>query len=84
MSRSRALAWVWLVMSVLWVFAAAYQAKLGYPRIPLDMSATDAATRSVFDRAVTMHIVRWSIAAFVPPFAALAIGWFALRRSRAP
>lgn len=78
--RSRAAIWLWLVASAAWIAAVAFIAARGWPHLPLDVSATDPATRAAYDRAVTAFALRHALTALLPPLVLLAVGWLVRRR----
>lgn len=62
-----------------WAVAVAMVAIQGWPRVPLDMSAADPATKAALAKAVSMHVTRHIALAVVPPLVMLALAWRWLR-----
>lgn len=82
MSGRRAWLALWLLLSAGWIGFIALRCLRGWPRIPLDVSATDPATRAAFDRAVMLHVVQCGIVGLLPPLALLVLGWLMARLLR--
>jgi hypothetical protein len=74
MSRNTRLL-VFLLLALLWAIVIAAVAVQGWPRVPLDMSATDPATKAALAQAVTKHVLRHVALAVVPPLVMLALAW---------
>lgn len=55
-----------LLTSVVWIGVVAHLARLGWPHIPLDVSATDPATVQAHDAAVLRHVLLYGAIALAP------------------
>ena len=69
-----------LVLALLWCGALAYVAGQSWPRIPLDMSARDDATRAAFERAVQAHVLQHVLIAFGGAVVLIGSAWIVARR----
>ena len=68
---------VWLAVSAAWILAIGWMAWTSWPHMPMDISASDPATRAAFDEAILMHAGRHAVLALLPPlFALMLIGFF--------
>lgn len=72
----------WALLSLVWAGAVAIRAQATWPRLSMDLSASDAQTRALYDRAVSRHVAWHAAGAMVPPLLLLAAGWPMLRRKR--
>lgn len=70
---------LFLLCVLAWSVAISMTAIQGWPRVPLDMSAADPATKAALAKAVSMHITRHIALAIVPPLVMLALAWRWLR-----
>lgn len=77
---SRTLFWILALASLAWIGVVAHLARAGWPAFSMDLSPTDPAVRAAFDRAVTMHVLRYAALALAPP--ALAFLFARLAGSR--
>jgi len=66
---------LFVLFSLAWAVAMAGVAIRGWPRIPLDMSASDPQTQGMFAQAVAKHITRHLVLAILPPLVILALAW---------
>lgn len=64
--RSRSCMMVAMMVGLAWAAAAGFRAYATWPHLPLDISATDAATRAAFDSAVRQHTITYLIVALIP------------------
>lgn len=68
------------LLSLAWAVAVGYRGYLGWPHLPLDISATDPATRAAFDAAVHRHLLNHALIAVLPVLVLLPIATRACRR----
>jgi hypothetical protein len=77
---SRVLVALWALISLGWFALVAVDARSNWPRIPLDVSASDAETRAAFDRAARSHLAKHAAIAVIPTAIAILLLWPLLRR----
>lgn len=73
---------IWVLLSLGWFALVAADARSNWPRLPLDVSASDAGTRAAYDRAINAHVIKHAAAAVIPPVVVLGLVWPLLRRRR--
>jgi hypothetical protein len=71
-SRST-MSWLGGLARLGWVAAIAYVSWRGWPHIPLDLSPSDAATRSAHAAAVNRHMMVSTAVALLPPLGVLML-----------
>lgn len=69
-----------LVLAIVWCGALAYTASQSWPRVPLDISANDPATRAAFQRAVQAHVVQHAVIALGGAVVLIGGAWLVSRR----
>jgi hypothetical protein len=72
----------WILLSLGWFALVAVDVRSSWPRLPLDVSASDAGTRSAYDRAINAHVIKHVAAGVIPPVVVLGLLWPLLRRRR--
>lgn len=70
--RGGLLGMVGWIVAVCWIAFAAYLGWSSAPHIPMDISASDPATRQAYTAAWTWHVIRHAALALVP--AGLVVG----------
>jgi len=59
--------WLATVAILAWIGFVGYRAWQGWPHVPMDISAADAATQAAFNEAISAHVVRHLAMALLPP-----------------
>lgn len=72
--------WIVTLLSLVWAVVVGYRAYVGWPHVPLDISASDAATRAAFEGAVQRHLLTHVLIAVLPALVLLPIAARACRR----
>jgi hypothetical protein len=71
------------VLSVIWVVWIGSYAYERWPVMPLDVAATDKATRDAYENAVLRHITRSATLASIGPLVSLLLGYvFSPKRNK--
>jgi len=65
---------VWFIATAIWCVALAYRCWLGWPVMPIDVSANDPETLSAFNDAVASHVMAHAGAAVLGAGAVLVLG----------
>ena len=73
-----ALSWLLVLVALAWVAFVAREAMVGWPRVSLDMSPSDAGTRAALRNAELWHVLRHAALALIP---AISL-WLAAARLR--
>lgn len=79
-SKPRRCLWIAALLSLAWAVVVGYRGYLGWPHLPLDVSATDPATRAAFEAAVQRHLLIHALIAVLPVLVLVPIAMRACRR----
>ena len=82
MTLGRVISIIIAVACIGWMLIAAYLCWLGWPYIPLDVSAVDPATISAHRSAVMAHVLKYAFSGLWPTAIVLIVRWLMARRSK--
>ena len=74
----------WFALSLIWVLDIVARCWSLWPRLPLDVSASDPATQAAFHQAVASHVMMHGAFALAPPVILLIFGRMLRGRGRLP
>ena len=69
----------WLILSAIWMSVTGLLCWEAWPRLPLDVSATDPGTQVAHNLAIEFHVFQYSTLGLLPPVFAFAAGWVLLK-----
>ncbi len=79
MTISRVISIVIPVACVVWFLLAVYVGWLGWPRIPLDVPASDPEIIAEHQKAIATHVATYAVAGLWPTAIVLIVRWLKRR-----